>query len=156
MRHAFCTLTAGCSLLLMAAGCAPAPGTSNTPGGGSPMPLPIVEPYLKIQTALASDSMDEVKSSAGEIATAATPLGAPAFRIGTAAAQLTSAIELPDARVKFAGLSNALIAYMDGLHLTPPEDVRVASCAETSQQWLQRGDAIVNPYDRSSTCGTLR
>jgi hypothetical protein len=141
---------------LIVAGCTPAPATSNTPGSGSPMPSSIVEPYLKIQSALAGDSMDEVKSSAGEIATASAPLGAPAFKIGTAAAQLTSAVELPDARQKFAGLSNAIITYMDGLHLTPPEGVHVASCPETNQQWLQNGDAVTNPYDRSSTCGSFR
>jgi hypothetical protein len=149
-------VSAGFCLLLAIAGCAPAPGTSNTPEGGSPMPPSIVGPYLKIQAALAADSMDEVKSSAGEIATAAAPFGAPAFKIGTAAAQLTSAVELPDARAKFAGLSNAIITYMDGLHLTAPEGVHIASCAETSQQWLQEGEAIANPYDRSSTCGTVR
>jgi hypothetical protein len=141
---------------LAAAGCTPAPATSNTPESGSPMPSSIVEPYLKIQSALAGDSMDEVRSSAGEIATASAPLGAPAFKIGTAAAQLTSAVELPDARQKFAGLSGAIITYMDGLHLTPPDGVRVASCADTNQQWLQNGDAVANPYDRSSTCGSFR
>jgi hypothetical protein len=157
MRHVGCAaMTAAACLLLAASGCMPAPATSSTPEGGSPMPPSIVEPYLKIQAALANDSMDDVKGSAGEIATAAAPLGAPAFKIGTAAAQLTSAVELPDAREKFAGLSAALITYMDGLHLTPPEGVHVASCAETSRQWLQSGDAVANPYDRSSTCGSLR
>jgi hypothetical protein len=85
----------GACIWLIAAGCAPAPATSNTPESGSPMPSSIVEPYLKIQSALASDSIDEVKSSAGEIATASAPLGAPAFKIGTAAAQLTSARNEP-------------------------------------------------------------
>ena len=146
----------GACIWLIAAGCAPAPATSNTPESGAPMPSSIVDPYLKIQSALAGDSMDEVKASAGEIATASAPLGAPAFKIGTAAAQLTSAVELPDARQKFAGLSVAIITYMDGLHLTPPAGVHIASCAETNQQWLQNGDAVTNPYDRSSTCGSFR
>ena len=147
-----------CLLLLVAAGCTPAPATSNTPEGGSPMPVSIVEPYLKIQAALASDRMDEVKASAGNIATAAAPFGSPAFKIGTAAAQLTSAVELPDAREKFARLSDAIITYMDGLHLTPPEGVHIASCAATGNQWLQQGDSIANPYDGSSApaCGSLR
>ena len=108
--------------------------------------------------ALASDRMDEVKASAGNIATAAAPFGSPAFKIGTAAAQLTSAVELPDAREKFARLSDAIITYMDGLHLTPPEGVHIASCAATGNQWLQQGDSIANPYDGSSApaCGSLR
>jgi hypothetical protein len=147
---------AGACVALLAAGCAPAPATSNTPAGGSAMPASIVDPYLKIHAALAADSMDEVKSSAGEIATAAAPLGAPAFKIGTAAAQLTAAVELADAREKFGTLSAALITYMDGLQLTPPDGVHVASCAGTDEQWLQSGDAVANPYDRSSTCGAFR
>jgi hypothetical protein len=134
----------------------PAPGTSNTPEGGSPMPSSIVDPYLRIQTALVAGSVDGVKANAGNIATAATPLGAPAFKIGTAALQLSATVELPDARAKFGALSDAIITYMDGLNLTPPEGVLVASCDETHQQWLQEGSAIANPYDGSSACGSLR
>ena len=122
------------------------------------MPSSIVDPYLKIQTALFSDSVDKVKANAGNIATAATALGSPAFKIDTAAAQLTSAGELPDAREKFARLSDAIITYMDGLHLTPPEGVHIAQCEATRKQWLQEGDSIANPYDGSSApaCGSLR
>jgi membrane fusion protein, copper/silver efflux system len=143
---------------LLTAACMPAPGTSNTPAGGSPMPSSIVDPYLKIQTALFNDSVDGVRASAGTIATAATALGSPAVKIDTAAAQLTSAGELPDAREKFARLSDAIITYMDGLHLTPPDGVYIAQCDTTRKQWLQEGDSIANPYDGSSVpaCGSVR
>jgi hypothetical protein len=145
------------ALAVAAAGCAPAPATSNTPAAGSPMPSSILDPYLKIQAALASDSTDVVRSEAGNIATAATALGSPAFKIDTAAAQLTSAGELSDAREKFARLSDAVITYMDGLRLTPPDGVQIASCAATMQQWLQQSGAIANPYEGSgSSCGTFR
>lgn len=145
-------------LALLTAGCVPAPGTSNTPEGGSPMPSSIVDPYLKIQTSLFGDSLDEVKANAGNIATAATALGSPAVKIDTAAAQLTSAGELSDARDKFARLSDAIITYMDGLHLTPPDGVHIAQCQSTRQQWLQDGDSIANPYDGASAppCGSVR
>ena len=143
---------------LFTTGCMPAPATSNTPEGGSPMPSSIVDPYLKIQTALYGDSVDEVRANAGSIATAASPLGAPAFKIGTAAVQLSSATELTDAREKFGTLSDAIITYMDGLHLTPPEGVNIASCDTTRKQWLQGGDSIANPYEGPSApaCGSLR
>ncbi len=59
--------------------CAPAPQTQNTPAAGAEMPRAIVDPYLRIQSALADDSMNEVKANAGNIATAATALGAPAM-----------------------------------------------------------------------------
>jgi hypothetical protein len=148
------------SILLLAfvAGCMPAPATSNTPEGGSPMPSSIVDPYLKIQTSLFGDRLDEVKANAGNIATAATPLGAPAFKIGTAAAQLSATTALPEARAAFGRLSDAIITYMDGLHLTPPEGVQIAQCETTRKQWLQEGDSIANPYDGSSApaCGSFR
>jgi hypothetical protein len=143
---------------LLTAGCMPAPATSNTPESGAPMPSSIVDPYLKIQTSLFGDSLDEVKANAGNIATAATPLGAPAFKIGTTALQLSAATELPDARAKFGTLSDTIITYMDGLHLTPPEGVHIAQCETTRKQWLQEGDSIANPYEGSSApaCGSLR
>ena len=145
-------------MALWAASCMPAPATSNTPEGGSPMPSSIVGPYLKIQTALFNDTVDGVRASAGNIATAATALGSPAVRIDTAAAQLTSAGELPDAREKFARLSDAIITYMAGLHLTPPDGVYIVQCDATRKQWLQEGDSIANPYDGSSVpaCGRVR
>jgi hypothetical protein len=147
-----------CLVLALVAGCMPAPGTSNTPAGGTSMPSSIVDPYLKIQTALFNGRVDNVVPNAGNIATAATALGSPAVKIDTTAAQLTSAGELSDAREKFARLSDAIITYMDGLHLTPPEGVHVAQCEATRKQWLQEGDSIANPYDGSSTpaCGSLR
>ena len=69
--------------------------TSGTPPeAGSKMPSSIVDPYLKIQTALAQDRVDDVRANAGNIATAATALGAPAMKIDTAAVQLASATEI--------------------------------------------------------------
>ena len=122
------------------------------------MPRGIVDPYLKIQLALADDSMDGVKANAGNIATAASSLGAPAMKIDTAALQLASATELDDARVKFGALSEAIDTYMTGLKLTTPEGVRVAFCPMAQKPWMQQGTAINNPYYGKSmqTCGSLR
>jgi len=139
-------------------GCAPAPQTSNTPKAGSTMPSSVVDPYLKIQTALAEDRIDEVRANAGSVATAATALGAPAMKIDTAAVQLASATELDDARQKFGVLSDAVVAYMDGLHLTPPDGVRKAYCPMAAKPWLQKGDTLANPYYGSTmpTCGEFQ
>lgn len=122
------------------------------------MPSSIVDPYLKIQTALAQDRVDDVRANAGNIATAATALGAPAMRIDTAALQLASATELPDAREKFGVLSDAIVTYMDGLHLTAPEGVRKAYCPMAQKPWLQEGSTLANPYYGTSmaTCGEFR
>src|SRR5207248_9895658 len=92
------------------------PHAGTTPAPGSQMPSSIIDPYLRIQTALAQDRVDDVRAPAGEIATAATSLGAPAIRIDTAAVQLAPATELADAREKFGTLSDAQATYMDCEH----------------------------------------
>jgi hypothetical protein len=144
-----------------AAACAPTVGT--TPASGSAMPSSIMEPYLAIQTALADDNTDNVKMNAGNIVTAATALGAPAMKIDQAALQLAAAAEAepPDiARVrdKFGLLSEALDAYMTGLKLSGGEGVRVAWCPMVNKPWLQKGDALANPYygKEMLTCGNFR
>ena len=138
--------------------CAPAPQTQNTPVAGASMPRTIVDPYMKIQSALADDSMDGVTANAGNIATAATALGAPAMKIDMAAVQLASATELPAAREKFATLSEAIDAYMTGLKLTLPEGVRVAVCPMVNKPWMQEGSTMANPYygKEMPTCGNFR
>ena len=145
-------------LALAAAGCMPAPGTSSTPEGGTPMPSSIVEPYLRIQSELYNDSVENVRANAGNLATASASLGSPAMKIDMAAVQLASTTELPDAREKFARLSDAIVTYMDGLNLTPPEGVQVASCEISQRQWLQEGSTVANPYDGAAApaCGSFR
>ena len=80
------------------------------------------------------------------------------MKIDTAAVQLASATEIDDARTKFATLSEAIDAYMTGLHLKAPEGVRVAVCPMVQKPWLQKGEAIENPYygKEMLTCGSLR
>jgi hypothetical protein len=142
----------------MIAGCAPAPQTANTPKTGSSMPDSIVRPYLNIQDALAHDTLDGVKANAGELATAATSLGSPAMKIDTTALQLVATDDIADAREKFGRLSDAVVTYMDGLHLTPPDGVRVAFCPMKAKPWMQTGSTLANPYYGSSmpTCGSFR
>ena len=138
--------------------CAPAPATDKTPKAGSEMSRAVIDPYLKIQAALADDSMDEVKANAGNIATAATALGAPAMKIDTTAVQLASATQIEDARDKFGALSEAIDTYMTGLHLTAPAGVKVAVCPMVHKPWLQADATINNPYFGKSmqTCGSFR
>ena len=145
-------------LPILASACAPAPQTGNTPAAGAEMPRSIIDPYLKIQSALAEDSVDGVRQNAGNIATAASGLGSPAMKIDMAAVQLTSAGDLADARDKFGRLSEAIDAYMTGLKLTPPEGVRVVVCPMVNKPWLQEGSAISNPYyaKEMPTCGNFR
>jgi hypothetical protein len=162
----------GLGLTLLATACAAGSGgigaiscggggstqAAATPAPGSEMPRGILDPYLKIQVALADDSMESVKANAGNVATAASSLGAPAMKIDTAAVQLAAAAELDDARVKFGALSEAIDAYATGLKLKMPEGVRVAFCPMAQKPWLQQAAAINNPYYGKSmpTCGSFR
>jgi Cu(I)/Ag(I) efflux system membrane fusion protein len=152
---------AGLAIVMMLAAvsaCAPAPQTDKTPKAGGEMSRAVVDPYLKIQAALADDSMDGVKANAGNLATAATSLGAPAMKIDTAAVQLASATEIEDAREKFGALSEAIDRYMTGLKLKAPEGVKVAFCPMVQKPWLQADATINNPYFGKSmqTCGSFR
>ena len=145
-------------VLLMASACAPAPMTDKTPKAGSEMSRAVIDPYLKIQAALADDSMDGVKANAGNLATAATALGAPAMKIDTTAVQLAAATEIEDARDRFGALSQAIDTYMTGLKLKAPEGVKVAFCPMVQKPWLQADATINNPYYGKSmqTCGSFR
>jgi hypothetical protein len=138
--------------------CAQAPQTSKTPAAGSEMPRSVIDPYLRIHAALADDTIEGVRAAAGDLATAATVLGAPAMKIDTAALQLASATELEDARTKFGVLSEAIEAYMNGLHLVPPSGVKMAFCPMVLKPWLQADATITNPYygKRMLTCGNFK
>jgi hypothetical protein len=150
-------------LMMAVSACAPAPQTSKTPAAGSEMSRAVIDPYLKIQAALADDSTDEIRAAAGSIVTAATALGSPAMKIDTAALQLAAAAEAapPDitvVREKFGALSEALDTYMTGLHLVPPEGVKVAFCPMVLKPWMQGGSTLANPYygREMPTCGSFR
>jgi len=146
--------------VLLASLCAACGQTApaKTPAAGGEMPRSVVDPYLQIQTALASDSIEGVRANAGNIATAATSLGAPAMKIDTAAVQLAAAGDLADARAKFGALSEAIDTYMTGLKLVAPEGVRVAFCPMVQKPWMQEGSTLANPYYGSAmlTCGSFR
>jgi len=152
-----CSAFAALSACVVIAACAPAPQTSNTPAAGQTMPASIIDPYLAIQEDLAQDRMDSVKQNAGNLATAATALGAPAMKIDTAAVQLAATTTIADARDRFGALSEAIVAYKDGLHLKNPDGVKQAFCPMVVKPWLQKGDSISNPYYGSemSTCGSF-
>jgi hypothetical protein len=151
------------SALLSASACMPAPQTSNTPAAGTAMSRAILDPYLKIQSALADDKVEGIRADAGNLVTAATALGAPAMKIDTAALQLAAATEaappdIQDVRDKFGALSEAIDTYMTGLHLTPPDGVKVAVCPMARKPWMQEGETLANPYygKQMPTCGRFR
>jgi len=71
----------------------------------------IVDPYLRIQMALADDSMAPVKADAARIAAEAARLGDSAKALQAAATELQSTADIAAARAAFGRLSDALIKY---------------------------------------------
>jgi hypothetical protein len=132
----------------------------KAPAEGSEMSETILGPYLKIESALVENNIDGLRANAGDIATAATALGAPAMKIDTAALQLAAVDNLAAARERFGALSEAIDTYMTGLHLKAPEGVKVAFCPMLRKPWLQEGTALANPYygtgDPMAACGDFR
>ena len=158
VREAMPGAAALCVLLALSlAACSPSLA-NKAPGPGGEMSRAVLDPYLKVQTSLFNGSIDDLRANAGNIATAATALGAPAMKIDTTALQLASAGDLADAREKFGALSEAIDTYMTGLQLRPPESVKVAFCPMVKKPWLQEGSTLANPYYGSAmpTCGSFR
>src|SRR5262245_858842 len=73
----------------------------------------IVDPYLRIQAALADDKLDGVKADSIAIATEAAKLGAAAAPLVESARKMEGAATLEAAREAFGGLSEALIGYAE-------------------------------------------
>jgi hypothetical protein len=117
----------------------------------------VIGPYLRIQTALAHDTLT-VTADAGAIATAAVALGDKAAPIVVAATTLAHPADLAAARARFGVLSEAIEAYVTTMRLTLPNGVKAAFCPMAKKPWLQEGARIANPYYGSEMplCGTFR
>jgi hypothetical protein len=116
------------------------------PSLAADLPAALVDPYLRVQTALAADKIDGVKADAGHIAQAAGSLGAQARPIADAARQLEAAADISKARDAFGNLSDAIVAYLQKSGSSTGSDVKVAFCPMAGKPWLQKGTAIRNPY----------
>lgn len=110
------------------------------------LPSTLVDPYLRVHAALASDKTDTVKADAGQIARAAGSLGAQAKPVADAARQLEAAANVQKAREAFGTLSDAMLAYIKATGSTPGSDVKVAFCPMAGKPWLQKGSSVRNPY----------
>jgi hypothetical protein len=122
------------------------------------LPATLIDPYLRVQTALANDKIDTIKADAGSIARAAGGLGAQAKPIADAARQLESAGDVKKARDAFGNLSDAMLAYLKATNSTTGNDVKVAFCPMAGKSWLQKGTSIRNPYFGSQMleCGDIK
>lgn len=114
---------------------------------------PVVEPYLRIQAALAADTLEDTAGAARAIAAQADRIGAAP--VVKAARAFEAAADIKAARTAFAALSEAIItAAGDALG----DGVRIAYCPMADSPWLQEGDSIRNPYygKQMLTCGEFK
>lgn len=129
----------GLAVFLLVAGVATHSRAAN-------LPSTLVDPYLRVQTALAADKTDTLQRDAAEIVAAATQLGDAAKPIADAAHRLGRAGTLAAARDTFGPLSDAVLAYAKKTGATLTGEVKVAYCSMADKSWLQKGETIQNPY----------
>jgi protein SCO1 len=146
----------------------PAAATPDAPAG-SPVPAAraaprdeagldlarIVEPYLGVQQALAADTIAGVDVLARRLVGEAAGLGPAGSATGEAAGRLVRAADLASARAAFSSVGDAIISLAKTSAQALGRDVRIAYCPMARKYWLQRGDAIRNPYYGASMldCG---
>lgn len=122
------------------------------------LPGALVDPYLQVQAALASDQFGGVAAYAKAIETAATALGKDAEEIAAGARKLGAAPDITAARTAFGEVSAALAAYAEIKKSTFGKDVQLAYCPMADKSWLQKGKDIRNPYYGAAmlTCGSFK
>jgi hypothetical protein len=122
------------------------------------LPAALVEPYLQVQAALASDKVEGVSANAQAIEKAAAALGADAEAIVAGAKKLAVAKDIGAARTAFGDVSVALETYAQKTKSGFGPDVRLAFCPMANKPWLTKDKTIRNPYYGASmlTCGNFK
>jgi hypothetical protein len=126
--------------------------------GASDAMKAIVASYLDIQAALAADKTDGVKTAAASIGEQASRMGAEGQAILKASKAVEGAADVKAARAAFGDLSDAVIAQAKAEGWKDLPEAKVAFCPMVNKSWIQKGDAIRNPYYGSSmlTCGSFQ
>jgi len=135
-------------------GDAPTPPPARGPAVDS---MRLVDAYLRIAHALASDRLDGVMESALAIANETTKIGSRAAGVKVGVNPFAQAADLRAARDAFGGLSDALLAFVRSVDGALPEGLNEAYCPMARKSWIQRGDAIRNPYygQAMAECGRI-
>ena len=123
----------------------------------------ILEDYLRIQSALASDTTKGVheaarsmQDKAASITVADSEVGGLVHAIVRAASKIKETTGLEAARVEFFELSKPLLVYLNKHHSAKADYYRYF-CPMAEKAWIQSEEEIKNPYHGSSMlgCGTL-
>ena len=117
----------------------------------------LLDPYLRIQEALAHDSFEGVSDSALALATAAMKLGSRGAAVKAAVNPFAQAGDVVAARAAFGGVSEAVLRLAGASGLTLEGRAAVAYCPMARKYWLQKGDTVQNPYygKQMSDCGRI-
>jgi Cu(I)/Ag(I) efflux system membrane fusion protein len=139
---------------------ASAPAKPGTPAQN------LVNAYIALQSKLAKDDAAGAKAAFVSLQNAlkAKDLGldgALEKKLSSAAAQGASAAKLSDARVAFASVTEAMLAYLGASKNPLNTSLNVAHCPmaldNKGAKWLQVGETLENPYFGSEMlrCGTV-
>ncbi len=113
-----------------------------------PQPVQAVfDGYIKVQTALAEDSVPGFREAAGGLTKAIRSDSEDMLpaKVSQQAEALARASDLATARAAFKSLSESLIQYLQAQKV-PPGTYHEAYCAMAKASWLQTDKTISNPY----------
>jgi len=118
---------------------------------------PIVDPYVRIQQSLHADSLDGVQDNARAVLAEAAKLGADGEAMQSAARELQQATDLKSVRAAFGKLGDAIMIYAKEADASLGDEVKVAYCPMVRKYWLQKGDAVQNPFygKEMADCGRI-
>ena len=145
------------------------PGCSAMSGLESPAAQPIAaanklpqqvatvfDGYVRIQTALAKDSLEGVAENAQSISKTVKDDSSNTFSVTVArqSEALAKATDLPAARTAFKSLSDSLIEYTS-MNPQVAGSYRQVHCSMANASWLQTDSVVNNPYTGKSMarCG---
>ena len=118
----------------------------------------VFDQYIRIQTALAQDSIENVRASAAAIRNSvqSDPDKTLPVAVVHQAETLAKASDIKTAREAFKPLSDSLIKYLAGNKAHAGHYVKVY-CPMANARWLQAGTAVNNPYFGKSMarCGKI-
>jgi len=118
-------------------------------------PASLFPRYESVRQALLTDSLEQTRSAASQLASTAREAGQE--RIASRAGALAKSGSMSAARDQFAGLSEAMIAYRTAENEQPKP--QVVYCSMSNRSWLQPKGNISNPYYADAAmrgCGEVR
>jgi hypothetical protein len=136
----------------------PMAGMAESPALMEPVKS-VYDNYLKIETALAKDSLDSVSGNASAMAKAikGDDMKMLSPNIAEQAETLAMAKDLAGARKAFKPLSDSLIKYLAD-HKVQSGSYNEAYCPMAKASWLQTDKKISNPYlgKEMPGCGEIK